>query len=71
MVTTTIKFRWQSTVVDLGSGTGKFLPYLQQVSSHIIAVEPITEMLTQLQQVYPQISTLQASSDRLSHSEKY
>lgn len=55
----------QSTVVDLGSGTGKFLPYLQQVTSHIIAVEPIAEMLTQLQQAYPQISTLQASSDRL------
>jgi SAM-dependent methyltransferase len=56
----------QSKVVDLGSGTGKFLPYLQQVTSHIIAVEPIAEMLAQLQQAYPQIATLQASSDQLS-----
>lgn len=56
----------QSAVVDLGSGTGKFLPYLQQVTSHIIAVEPIAEMLAQLQQAYPQISTLHASSDQLS-----
>ncbi len=55
----------QSTVVDLGSGTGKFLPYLQQVTSKIIAVEPISEMLAQLKHTYPQVSTLQASSEQL------
>ena len=54
-----------SHVIDLGSGTGKFLPYLQQVTSHIIAVEPIKEMLAQLNAAYPDIQTLQASSDHL------
>lgn len=54
-----------SQVIDLGSGTGKFLPYLQQITSHIIAIEPVQEMLAQLQHVYPEIQTLQASSEHL------
>ena len=55
----------KSQVIDLGSGTGKFLPYLQQITSHITAIEPIAEMLAQLQQAYPEIQTLQATSEDL------
>lgn len=54
-----------STVIDLGSGTGKFLPYLKQTHANIIAVEPIGEMLQQLQQAYPDIKTLQAFSHNI------
>ena len=36
-----------SSVIDLGAGTGKFLPYLKQITPHIIAIEPVTEMLEQ------------------------
>ena len=55
----------KSQVIDLGSGTGKFLPYLQHITKHITAIEPIQEMLAQLQSAYPDVQTLQASSDQL------
>ena len=54
-----------STVVDLGAGTGKFLPYLKQVTPHIIAIEPVTEMLEQLKIVHPDVQVRQAKSDQI------
>ncbi|AZN67999.1 class I SAM-dependent methyltransferase [Acinetobacter haemolyticus] len=54
-----------STVIDLGSGTGKFLPYLLQTQAKIVAIEPVTEMLQQLQQAHPMVISLQAFSDQL------
>ncbi|MCH7308692.1 class I SAM-dependent methyltransferase [Acinetobacter sp. NIPH 1852] len=59
-----------STVVDLGSGTGKFLPYLIQTQAKVIAVEPILEMLQQLQHSHPNIECIQASSDHLPLSDQ-
>ena len=55
----------ETKLLDLGSGTGKFLPYLQQITQHIIAVEPIDEMLAQLEQAYPNVQTLQAFSHNI------
>ena len=52
----------QSSVIDLGAGTGKFLPYLKQVTSAIYAVEPIREMLQQLQAAHPDVIAIQAHS---------
>ena len=57
-----LKINKQSTVLDVGAGTGKFLNYLKQSTSNIIAVEPIQEMLEQLKMVHPEIQTQQASS---------
>ncbi|WP_038346152.1 class I SAM-dependent methyltransferase [Acinetobacter sp. A47] len=54
-----------STVIDLGSGTGKFLPYLLQNRANVIAVEPVTEMLQQLRHSYPAVRCIQASSDQI------
>ncbi|WP_163124657.1 class I SAM-dependent methyltransferase [Acinetobacter portensis] len=55
----------ETMLLDLGSGTGKFLPYLQQITQHITAVEPIDEMLAQLKQAYPNVQTLQAFSNNM------
>lgn len=55
----------ETMLLDLGSGTGKFLPYLQQITQHITAVEPIGEMLAQLKQAYPNVQTLQAFSNNM------
>lgn len=55
----------QSSAIDMGAGTGKFLDYLKQATANIIAVEPIAEMLEQLKIVHPEVQTQQASSDQI------
>ena len=47
-----------SRVIDLASGTGKFLPYLIPHSGQLTAIEPVTEMLAQLKLAYPLVETL-------------
>ena len=54
-----------SRVIDLASGTGKFLPYLIPHSGQLTAIEPVTEMLAQLKLAYPLVETLQAFSDHM------
>lgn len=54
-----------SEVIDLGAGTGKFIPYLKQITSRIQAIEPISEMLEQLKIVYPNIHCIQTDSHNL------
>lgn len=63
-----LKIDETSTVVDLGSGTGKFLPYLNQTQANVIAVEPVAAMLQQLQQAHPQVESVQAFSHQLPFS---
>ncbi|WP_445114878.1 class I SAM-dependent methyltransferase [Acinetobacter sp. WZC-1] len=55
----------ESVALELGAGTGKFLNYLKQATTHVTAVEPVTEMLQQLKMRHPDIQTLQTSSDQL------
>ncbi len=52
-------------LLDLGSGTGKFLPYLLSLGHQVIAADPVAPMLAQLQQVYPEVQTLHAQAEQL------
>ncbi|MGL5404135.1 MAG: class I SAM-dependent methyltransferase [Acinetobacter sp.] len=60
-----LKVGENSSVIDLGSGTGKFLPFLLQTQAKVIAVEPVTAMREQLKQSYSTVECLQTSSDQL------
>ena len=60
-----LKVSENSTVIDLGSGTGKFLPFVLQTQAKVIAVEPVTAMREQLEQRYSTVECLQTSSDQL------
>lgn len=60
-----------STIIDVGSGTGKFIPDLQRISTDIIAVEPIAAMLEQLKISYPTLRSVQAYSHQLPFSNEF
>lgn len=60
-----LKLTPKSKVIDLGAGTGKFIPYLKQVTPLVFAIEPIAEMLDQLIQKYPDVHTIQTDSKNL------
>ena len=60
-----LALNYQSEVVDLGAGTGKFIPYLQKITQYIQAIEPISEMLEQLKLVYPHIHCIETDSKNL------
>ena len=49
-------------ILDVGSGTGKFLPTLFPLNTQIIAIDPVAEMLNELKFLYPYIQTIQAPS---------
>jgi len=53
------------TALDLGSGTGKFLPHLRRTEATVIAVEPVAAMLVQLLDGNPGIEARQGSADHI------
>lgn len=50
------------TVVDLGAGTGKFVPRLLATGAAVIAVEPVAEMLGELSRAHPSVETRQGTA---------
>jgi SAM-dependent methyltransferase len=53
------------TVLDLGAGTGKFIPRLRATGATIIAVEPVPAMLAQLAEHNPGIDARQGSAEHI------
>src|SRR5258708_19912742 len=53
------------TALDLAAGTGKFSPRLLATGAHVIAVEPVREMLDELIRQFPQIDARTGSAQHI------
>ena len=54
-----------TTVLDLGSGTGKFVTPLQATGAHVVAVEPVAEMRAQAIAANPGLETVAGTADAI------
>jgi ubiquinone/menaquinone biosynthesis C-methylase UbiE len=54
-----------TTVVDLGAGTGKLTRALVPTGAHVVAVEPLPEMRSQLEAAVPGADVLAGSAEAL------
>lgn len=53
------------TTVEVGAGTGKFMPVMQQCGGRIVAVEPVDAMRDQLIRAFPEVEALAGSADAI------
>ena len=60
-----LALREGKTGLDLGAGTGKFLPYLEATGATIVAVEPVTAMRAELTARHPRITALEGTATRI------
>lgn len=54
-----------SVAVDLGAGTGKFIPRLRATGARVIAVEPVDAMRAQLVSAFPEVDARAGTADAL------
>ena len=52
-------------VLDLGAGTGKFEPVLQQTGATILALEPVDAMRIELARLYPDVEALSGNAQAI------
>lgn len=51
--------------LDLGSGTGKFLPTLRATGATVIAIEPVDEMRARLMEANPGVEAIAGSAEHI------
>lgn len=51
--------------LEVGAGTGKFMPLLQACGGDLVAVEPIAAMREELTRAYPAVEVLAGSADAI------
>jgi SAM-dependent methyltransferase len=54
-----------TTAVDLGAGTGKFIPSLLATGTRVIAVEPVAAMRDRLAKEYPHVVAVAGTADAM------
>lgn len=53
------------TVLDVGAGTGKFIPLLQTTRATIHALEPVEAMRTEIEAKFPQVKAISGSAQNI------
>jgi SAM-dependent methyltransferase len=53
------------SVVDLGAGTGKFLPSLRATGARVIAIEPVEAMRSVIATGYPDVAVLAGTAEHI------
>lgn len=53
------------TVLDLGAGTGKFVPWLLATGAQVLAVEPVAQMLAHLAESFLNVIPIVGSAERI------
>ncbi|MHA6575744.1 class I SAM-dependent methyltransferase [Pseudomonas yamanorum] len=64
-LTDALQINPQSTVIDLGAGTGKFTRLLSTVAPTLIAVEPVEAMGAQLKKLLPDVRLLSGTAEAI------
>lgn len=52
-------------VMDVGAGTGKFLPYLRETGAKVLALEPVDGMRARLTRDNPDVEVFAGTADRI------
>ena len=53
------------TAMDVGAGTGKFLPYLRETGAKVLALEPVDGMRARLTRDNPDVEAFAGTADRI------
>ncbi len=61
----TLQIQAQSTVIDLGAGTGTFTRLLSTLAPTLIAVEPVAAMGAQLSKLLPDVRLLNGTAQSI------
>lgn len=61
----TVELGHGKTVLDLGAGTGKFLPYLRRTGARVLAVEPVDQMRARIAQENPDVQALAGTASAI------
>lgn len=64
-LTATLGLNADTSVVDLGAGTGKFTARLVATGAQVIAVEPVPQMLEKLAEAFPQVLAVNGTAGDL------
>ncbi|MBP1124221.1 MULTISPECIES: class I SAM-dependent methyltransferase [Pseudomonas] len=61
----TLRINAQSTVIDLGAGTGKFTRLVSTLAPALIAVEPVAQMGAQLARLLPDVRLVNGTAESI------